>query len=96
MQPIAAADVSEVLAEVATKPATNSTWELAGPEALPIVELARRVLAKAGDTREIITDPAVGYFGGNVDDTSLTAGNDPVLSHRIATTTLDEWIQRAL
>jgi uncharacterized protein YbjT (DUF2867 family) len=95
MQPIAAADVSEVLAEVATKPPTNSTWELGGPEALPIVELGRRVLAAAGDPREIVTDPAIGYFGGDVDDTSLTPGNDPALSHRLATTTLDEWLGRS-
>lgn len=94
MQPIAAADVSEVLAEVATTAPTNNTWELAGPEALPIVELGRRVLAKAGDIRKIVTDPAIGYFGGNVNDTSLTPGNDPVLSHRLATTSLDEWLNR--
>jgi uncharacterized protein YbjT (DUF2867 family) len=94
MQPIAAADVSEVLAEVATTTPTNNTWELAGPEALLIVELGRRVLTKAGDIRKIVTDPAVGYFGGNVNDTSLTPGNDPVLSHRLATTSLDEWLSR--
>jgi uncharacterized protein YbjT (DUF2867 family) len=95
MQPIAAGDVSEGLAEVATKAPANSTWELAGPEALPIVELGRRVLANAGDTREIATDPAAGYFGGDVDDTSLVPGNDPKLSHRLASTSLDEWLARA-
>ncbi|WP_223629011.1 SDR family oxidoreductase [Microbacterium sp. EST19A] len=94
MQPIAASDVSDVLAEVATKLPTNSTWELAGPEALPIVELGRRVLAHAGDTRAIVEDPAIGYFGGNVNDQSLTPGNDPALRHRIAETSLDEWLAR--
>ncbi|QHF21293.1 NAD(P)H-binding protein [Rathayibacter sp. VKM Ac-2762] len=94
MQPIAASDVSEVLAEVATRAPADATWELAGPEALPIVELGRRVLAKAGDTREIVEDPAVGYYGGNVDDRSLTPGHDPALAHRLAETTLEEWLVR--
>lgn len=94
MQPIAAADVSDVLAEVATKAPANGTWELAGPEALPIVELGRRVLAKAGDTRAIVVDPAVGYFGGNVNDQSLTPGNDPALAYRLADTPLEVWLER--
>ena len=93
MQPVAAAEVSEVLAEAATKAPANSTWELGGPEALPIVELGRRVLEKAGDSREIVTDPSVGYFGGNVDDTSLVTGQDPKLQHRLGTVTLEEWLQ---
>jgi uncharacterized protein YbjT (DUF2867 family) len=93
MQPIAAAEVSEVLAEAATKTPTNSTWELGGPEALPIVELGRRVLAKAGDTRDIVTDPTVGYYGGNVDDTSLVPGHDPKLQSRLGTVTLEEWLK---
>jgi uncharacterized protein YbjT (DUF2867 family) len=94
MQPIAASDVSAALAEVATNAPTNSTWELAGPEAFPIVELGRRVLADAGDNREIVVDPTIGYFGGNVNDQSLTPGNDPVLSYRLAETTLDAWLAR--
>ncbi|MGK3947376.1 SDR family oxidoreductase [Microbacterium sp. LWH13-1.2] len=94
MQPIAASDVSAALAEVATKAPTNSTWELAGPEAFPIVELGRRVLADAGDNREIVVDPTIGYFGGNVNDQSLTPGNDPALSYRLAETTLDAWLAR--
>lgn len=94
MQPIAAAEVSEVLAEVATRTPTNDTWELGGPEAMPIVELGRRVLARAGDTREIVTDPTVGYFGGTVDDTSLLPGHDPALEHRLGEVTLETWLQR--
>lgn len=93
MQPIAAAEVSEVLAEVATKEPNNGTWELGGPEALPIVELGRRVLTHAGDPRDVLADPAVGYFGGKVDDTSLVPGQDPRLQHRLGAVTLEEWLR---
>jgi uncharacterized protein YbjT (DUF2867 family) len=93
MQPIAAAEVSEFLAEVATKAPTNSTGELGGPEALPIVELGRRILTEAGDPREIVTDPTVGYFGGHVDDTSLLPGLDAACEHHLGELTLDRWLQ---
>jgi uncharacterized protein YbjT (DUF2867 family) len=94
MQPIAASEVSEVLAEAATKRPTNSTWELGGPEAVPIVELGRRVLQTAGDSREIVMDATVGYFGGNVDDDLLIPGQDPELQHRLGVVTLEEWLQK--
>jgi uncharacterized protein YbjT (DUF2867 family) len=52
MQPIAAADVAAALADVATNEPVNGTVEVAGPEAIRLDELARRVLAASKDPRQ--------------------------------------------
>jgi uncharacterized protein YbjT (DUF2867 family) len=76
MQPVAADDVVENLAEVATGAPLVGMVELGGPEALPIAELGRRWLRNRGDEREVVVDHSVGYFGAVVDDTSLVTGPD--------------------
>jgi uncharacterized protein YbjT (DUF2867 family) len=96
MQPIAAADVSAALAEVAVSDPANGVIELAGPEPLRLDELARRLLAARGDARTVVTDPHAGYYGGTVDDRSLTPGNDPAISdHRFGTTEYSRWLEGA-
>jgi uncharacterized protein YbjT (DUF2867 family) len=96
MQPIAAADVSAALAEVAVSDPANGVIELAGPEPLRLDELARRLLAARGDARTVVTDPDAGYYGGTVDDRSLTPGNDPAISdHRFGTTEYSRWLEGA-
>ncbi|ANF33382.1 NmrA family transcriptional regulator [Leifsonia xyli] len=96
MQPIAAADVSAALAEVATAEPTDAVIELAGPEPLRLDDLARRLLAAQGDHRTIFTDPAAGYFGGTVDDRSLVPGNDPsITDQRFGSTTYSRWLEGA-
>jgi uncharacterized protein YbjT (DUF2867 family) len=93
MQPIAAADVSAALAEVAVAAPTNGVIELAGPEPLRLDDLARRVLAARGDSRTVHTDPSAGYFGGTVDDTSLVPGNDPrVTDQRFGVISFSQWL----
>lgn len=93
MQPIAAADVSAALAEVATQPPTDGISELAGPEPLRLADLGRRVLASRNDPRTVVTDGDAGYFGGTVTDTSLVPGNDPAItSQRIAPTRFEDWL----
>lgn len=95
MQPIAAADVSAVLAEVAEAEPLNDVVEVAGPEPLRLDDLARRLLAARGDGREVVTDPSAGYYGGTVDDRSLTPGNDPrVTGQRYGTTTFSHWLEQ--
>ena len=68
--------------------------ELAGPEPLRLDDLARRLLSAAGDPRTVVTDPDAGYFGGRVDDRSLTPGNDPAITdHRYGGTTFSRWLE---
>lgn len=96
MQPIAAADVSAELAEVAQAEPLNGIVEVAGPEPLRLDELARRLLAARGDDREVVTDPSAGYYGGTVDDRSLIPGQDPrITDQRIGSTTYSHWLDAA-
>jgi len=95
MQPIAAADVSAELAQVAVAEPLNDVVEVAGPEPLRLDDLARRLFAARGDNREVVTDPAAGYYGGTVDDRSLTTGNDPrVTVQRYGSTTYSRWLEQ--
>jgi uncharacterized protein YbjT (DUF2867 family) len=88
MQPVAAEEVVETLADVATGPPVGGIVELGGPEALPIAELGRRWLRNRGDEREVVADRAVGSFGAVVDDTSLVTGDGA----RIGRTRFADWL----
>lgn len=90
-QPIAAADVAAALADVVNREPLNGTCEVAGPEALPLDELVRRVLRAKQDTREVVTDANAPYFGSRLTDESLTPGKAAV----IGATTLDTWLATA-
>jgi uncharacterized protein YbjT (DUF2867 family) len=91
MQPIAADDVAAALADLAVGPPLNATVEVAGPEALPLDELARVAMAHDGDTRQVIADVHARYFGAELDDASLTPGDHP----RLGPTRLQDWLDRA-
>lgn len=88
-QPVASADVARRVAEVAVGEPLNGITELAGPEKVRLDELVRGVLARRGDEREVVTDPAAGYFGGAAvgDELVPAPGSGAV----VAATTYDEW-----
>lgn len=71
MQPIAAADVSAALAEVALGAPLNAVHEIAGPEPAPMADFVRRGLEAAGDRRRVVADPAATYFGARLEERSL-------------------------
>jgi len=80
MQPIAAADVSTAVADVALATPLNGMVELAGPESIPQDAFVRRFLETTGDARTVVTDPAAGYFGNiTVDDQTMRPGVNPLL-----------------
>jgi uncharacterized protein YbjT (DUF2867 family) len=87
VQPVAASDVGDVLAELATSPPHDGTVDLAGPEPQDLVDMARRTLDARGQSVRLIPTWE-GAFGVEM------AGNvllpDP--SARIAPTTFDEWL----
>jgi len=91
VQPEAADDVAAALADVATNPPLNDTVELAGPEAYRLDELARRVLRAKGDGRQVKADVHARYFGAELDDHSLTPGDNP----RIAPTRFEDWLSQS-
>ena len=74
MQPIAAADVSAALADVATARADQRrSSEVAGPEPLRLDDLGGGCSRSAMTPRTVVTDLDAGYFGGMVTDTLADA-----------------------
>lgn len=87
-QPIAAADVAANLADLAVDAPLNGTVEVAGPELIPVDAIARQFLAAKGDKREVIADVRARYFGTELNDKSLTPGENP----RLGQTRFTEWL----
>ncbi|QCO19463.1 SDR family oxidoreductase (plasmid) [Azospirillum brasilense] len=90
IQPIASDDVVAALAEVALASPVNGTLEVAGPEAIPLDELVRRLLQATKDTRKVVPDIHARYFGDVLNDQSLTPGRNP----RLGTTRFEDWLGR--
>ena len=91
VQPEAADDVVATVADVAVGAPLNDTVELAGPEAIPLDELARRFLSASDDPRKVTGDVHARYFGTELDDRSLTPGDDA----RIAPTRFEDWLSQS-
>jgi uncharacterized protein YbjT (DUF2867 family) len=91
VQPEAADDVANTLADVAVGAPLNDTVELAGPEAFALDELARRFLKASDDRRQVTADVHARYFGAELDDRSLTPGDDA----RIAPTRFEDWLSQS-
>ena len=92
MQPIAADDVAAVMADVALAEPLNGTFDLAGPEPIRQDDLVRQFLNATGDARKVITDASALYYGINVNDQSLTPGDNP----RIGPTRFEDWLRRSI
>jgi uncharacterized protein YbjT (DUF2867 family) len=92
VQPEAADDVVSTLADVAVGSPLNDTVELAGPEAFRLDELARLFLKAGNDRRQVTADVHARYFGAELDDRSLTPGDDA----RIAPTRFEDWLSRSV
>jgi len=90
LQPVAAADVSKALADIAGESPKNDTVEVAGPEKIGLDKLIRDVLDLHSDKRTVITDANAPYFGMLViDDASLTPGLNP----HIGQTRYADWLK---
>ncbi|TQK29623.1 NAD(P)H-binding protein [Arthrobacter sp. SLBN-53] len=87
IQPIAAAEVSAVLARVAGEAPVDGVHDLGGPDTMSFAELAALVLTGT-DRLRIVTDPDATYFGTPVTETSLVTGPGAEL----ATTRLVDWL----
>ena len=88
VQPIASDDVAAALADIAVGTPANGTIELAGPERVGLEELVRRFLSAKKDPRQVVADVHARYFGAELDDRSLTPGDNP----RIGPTRFGEWL----
>ncbi|HEU0248209.1 MAG TPA: hypothetical protein VFR38_14100, partial [Gaiellaceae bacterium] len=92
IQPEAADDVAAALADVAVSAPVNGIIELAGPEAFRFDDLVRRVLIAKNDPRRVTADAQARYFGAELDERSLTPGDNP----RIASTRLEDWLSPSM
>jgi len=92
VQPIVADDVTDALAEVTLGAPVNGTIEIAGPERLRLDELVRRFLSAKQDARHVVTDVHARYFGIDLNDQSLTPGDNP----RIGPTRFEDWLSRSI
>lgn len=92
MQPIVSDDVAAALADVAVEEPVNGTIELAGPELIRQDELVRRFLRANRDPRTVTTDARARYYGLELNDQSLTPGENP----RIGPTRFEDWLSRTL
>jgi uncharacterized protein YbjT (DUF2867 family) len=91
MQPIAADDVAAALTDVAVAEPVNGTVEIAGPEPIRMDELVRRFLNATQDPRKVTTDAHAKYFGTELNDQSLTPGDNP----RLGSTRFEDWLGRS-
>jgi uncharacterized protein YbjT (DUF2867 family) len=89
IQPIAAADVAQVVADVSVGTPLQGTRNIAGPEVFALDELGRITLAARGDHRTVVTDSSAGMFAA-VSGDALIAKDGAV----IAKTTYREWLAR--
>ncbi len=91
MQPIYSHDVAAEVAAAALAEPLNGTYDIAGPEAMPMTEVVSQYLRAQNDSREVVADESVGYFGTPVDNRSLIPESDP----HLAPTRLTDWLARA-
>ncbi len=88
MQPVAAADVGRVLAEVGTGPPQGRAPDLAGPEPQDLVDMARRTLAAQGRAVHLVPSWRNGVMGAEFAGEVLLPGPGA----RVAPTTFDAWL----
>jgi uncharacterized protein YbjT (DUF2867 family) len=89
IQPMAATDVAQAVAEVCAGAPLRGTREVAGPEVFRLDELGKITLAARGDRRTVVTDDTAGLFAAAKGD-ALIAKDGAV----IAKTTYREWLAR--
>jgi uncharacterized protein YbjT (DUF2867 family) len=87
VQPIAAADVAQAVADVSLGAPLQGTRNIAGPEVFTLDELGKITLAARGDHRRVVTDNSAGMFAAASGE-ALIAKNGTA----IAKTTYREWL----
>ncbi|MGW2028537.1 SDR family oxidoreductase [Streptomyces decoyicus] len=87
LQPIAAQDVSDTVAEVAAGTPLNGTLNIGGPDVHPLDELGRITLNARPDGRTVVTDDTAGMFAAVHGDVLTTKGDA-----RIAPTHYTDWL----
>lgn len=91
-QPVAADDVVSALGRIAVGAPLNGTVEVAGPEQFRLDEVIRWTLSTYDDPRTVYTDVRGRYFGSELQERTLVAGQGARLGEmRFAT-----WLSRSV
>jgi len=88
IQPIAANDVANVVARVASAAPLRGMIEIAGPEQFRFDELIRQGLQAQGDPRTVVADPHAPYYGAEISERTLL----PEGTAELAATTFAQWL----
>ncbi|SDF78801.1 SDR family oxidoreductase [Terriglobus roseus] len=91
IQPMAADDVAAGVGRVAAGIPVNGIVEIAGPDQFRLDEFIRLGLIARNDPRNVVADPAAGYFGVEVDERTLVPGKDA----RLGTTSFKTWLTQS-
>ncbi|HEY3978505.1 MAG TPA: NAD(P)H-binding protein [Streptosporangiaceae bacterium] len=89
IQPMASADVAQVVAEVSAGAPLRDTRAIAGPDVFRLDELGKITLAAHGDPRTVVTDGSAGLLA-TVTGSALLPDDGTV----IAKTSYREWLAR--
>lgn len=90
LQPVAASDVGEVLAAIATGKPRGRAADLAGPEPQDMVDMARRTLTARGQSIRLIPSWRTGVYGVEAAGEILLPGPEA----KLAPTTFEQWLAR--
>lgn len=88
MQPIAPADVADILARVAVGAPQGRHRDIAGPDPQDMIDMARRTLAAQGRSLRLVPT----WHGGIYDEAAAGDALLPAADAEIAPTTFDEWL----
>ena len=91
LQPIAADDVADVMADVALAEPANGMIEIAGPERAPVSEFVARFLKATNDPRNVVADPHAHFFEVEIDDRTLV----PDAGAHLGAIRFDDWLSRS-
>jgi uncharacterized protein YbjT (DUF2867 family) len=91
IQPMAAQDVANAVADVAVGPPLNGIVEVAGPEQYHLDDLIRNTLRERHDAREVVTDPHAPYSGAELQERTLV----PAAGAHLTETRYEQWQQAA-
>ena len=92
VQPVAAEDIADTLADVATAAPADGIEELAGPGPIGLADLVAQFLRAQHDARRVEATPGAPYYGSRLDDETLR----PRQPARLGPTTFADWLQRTV
>jgi uncharacterized protein YbjT (DUF2867 family) len=88
-QPMAAQDVSKLLATLALREPNRATVEIAGPAKVRMDAVVSRFLQVTGDRRTVVAAADAPYFGAPISDDSLVAAPDAMKGD----TPFESWLE---